>query len=49
MVLFATFPLINPPEADISADIILQLGAITGREQMQQIAGLFDHLIGERE
>ena len=39
------------PEWPIREADILEppLSAITGREQMQQIAGLFDHLIGERE
>lgn len=38
------------PDSDWIADIAAILGrAITGREQMQHIPLLFDHLVGTRE
>jgi hypothetical protein len=36
-----------PPRADVGADIVEPpVSAITGREQMQQMEVLFDHLVG---
>ena len=38
----------SPPETGhLSAPLARQKSAITGREHMQQIAALFDHLVGE--